>query len=48
MSVERVKDLDGIAGFGPVLTPALVMDGTVIVAGRIPSGTTLRGSSNAT
>ncbi|HOJ21442.1 MAG TPA: thioredoxin family protein [Armatimonadota bacterium] len=43
VSVERVKDLDGIAGFGPVLTPALVMDGTVIVAGRIPSGHDLQG-----
>ncbi|HHX40607.1 MAG TPA: helix-turn-helix domain-containing protein [Armatimonadetes bacterium] len=42
VSVERVKDLDGITDFGPVLTPALVMDDAVILAGRIPSERDLR------
>lgn len=40
--VERVKDLDGIAGFGPVLTPALVMDGAIVLTGRIPNEPALR------
>jgi len=34
--VVRVKDLDEIADFGPVLTPALVVDGTLVLSGRVP------------
>lgn len=34
--VARVKDLDEIAAFGPVLTPALVVDGALVLSGRVP------------
>ena len=35
--LEHVKDLGKIAGYGVMLTPALVIDGQVRVSGRVPS-----------
>lgn len=42
MPVRHVKDLDDIASYGPVVTPALVVGGKVVVSGRIPTETALR------
>ena len=39
---EQVKDLDEITAFGPVVTPALVVDGSVVLSGRLPTETALR------
>jgi small redox-active disulfide protein 2 len=36
--MEKVSDLKVIMSFGVVRTPALVVDGAVKVAGRVPSG----------
>jgi small redox-active disulfide protein 2 len=33
---EHVRDLTQIATFGPVATPALVINGTVVTSGRVP------------
>jgi small redox-active disulfide protein 2 len=35
--VEKVKDIKKIMEFGVMATPALVVDGEVKVAGRVPS-----------
>ncbi len=35
--VEKVTDLNDIAAFGVMFTPALVVDGVVKVAGKVPS-----------
>jgi small redox-active disulfide protein 2 len=35
--MEKVSDLKVIMGFGVMRTPALVVDGAVKVAGRVPS-----------
>ena len=35
--LEKVTDLNRIMGFGVMATPALVVDGAVKVAGRVPS-----------
>ncbi|MDD2765556.1 MAG: thioredoxin family protein [Opitutaceae bacterium] len=35
--IEKVTDLNRIAEFGVMFTPALVVDGTVKVAGKVPS-----------
>lgn len=35
--MEKVSDLKQIMSFGVMRTPALVIDGTVKVAGRVPS-----------
>jgi len=35
--MEKVSDLKQIMGFGVMRTPALVVDGAVKVAGRVPS-----------
>jgi small redox-active disulfide protein 2 len=35
--LEKVSDLKVIMGFGVMRTPALVVDGAVKVAGRVPS-----------
>ena len=35
--VKRVKDLEKIAEYGPLLTPALVLDGNVVMSGVVPS-----------
>ncbi len=35
--LEKVTDVNEIMGFGVMMTPALAVDGTVKVAGKIPS-----------
>lgn len=35
--MEKVTDLQRIMSFGVMMTPALVVDGTVKIAGRVPS-----------
>ena len=35
--LEKVKDLNKIMDFGVMMTPALVVDGEVKVAGKVPS-----------
>ncbi len=35
--IEKIKDLNQIIKFGVMLTPALVVDGEVKVAGKVPS-----------
>jgi len=35
--MEKVTKLDEIMKFGVMITPALVVDGTVKVAGKVPS-----------
>ncbi len=34
--IEKVKDLQQIMSFGVMITPALVVDGVVKVAGKVP------------
>jgi len=41
--VEKVSDLKEIMGFGVMRTPALVVDGTVKVSGRVPSVEEIKG-----
>jgi len=36
-TIEKVTDLNAIASFGVMFTPALVVDGVVKVAGKVPS-----------
>jgi small redox-active disulfide protein 2 len=36
-TLEKVTDIDRIIGFGVMATPALVVDGEVKAAGRVPS-----------
>lgn len=36
-SLEKVTNLNDIASFGVMFTPALVVDGVVRVAGKVPS-----------
>ena len=35
--IEKVTDLDKIMGFGVMTTPALVIDGKVVAAGKLPT-----------
>ncbi|MDM7916591.1 MAG: thioredoxin family protein [Candidatus Eisenbacteria bacterium] len=35
--IEKVSDIQAILGFGVMSTPALVVDGAVRVAGRVPT-----------
>jgi small redox-active disulfide protein 2 len=35
--IEKVSDLNKIMSFGVMMTPALVVDGTVKVTGNVPS-----------
>jgi small redox-active disulfide protein 2 len=35
--LEKVKEIDKIMAFGVMMTPALVVDGKVKVAGKVPS-----------
>jgi small redox-active disulfide protein 2 len=37
VQIEKVKDLQKIMAFGVMVTPALVVDGAVKVAGKVPS-----------
>ena len=41
-TIEKVTDIDSIVSFGIMATPALVIDGQVKVAGRVPSAAQLR------
>lgn len=41
-TLEKVTDLDAIASFGVMFTPALVVDGVVKAAGRVPSPEEMR------
>lgn len=36
-TVEKVTDLDAIVAAGVMVTPALVVDGQLTVAGRVPT-----------
>ncbi len=36
-TVEKVTDYAAIAGYGVMSTPALVIDDTVVLAGRVPT-----------
>jgi small redox-active disulfide protein 2 len=40
--LEKVTDIAEIAAFGPVMTPALVVDGEVRSAGRVPSAEAIK------
>lgn len=42
VTLERVKHLDDIAEFGPILTPALVINDQLVLSGRVPSEGSLR------
>lgn len=35
--IEKVTEIERIMGFGVMFTPALVVDGVVKVAGKVPS-----------
>lgn len=35
--LQKVTDLNEIMSFGVMITPALVVDGTVKIAGKVPS-----------
>ncbi len=35
--IEKMKDINDIMNFGVMVTPALVVDGDVKVAGKVPS-----------
>jgi len=35
--LEKITDINKIMGFGVMLTPALVVDGSVKVSGKVPS-----------
>ena len=35
--IEKVTDINDIIGFGVISTPALVVDGQIIVTGKVPS-----------
>lgn len=41
-SLEKVTDLNAIMSYGVMFTPALVIDGEVKVAGKVPSIEALR------
>lgn len=41
-SLGKVTEVAAIAEYGPVLTPALVIDGELVVSGRVPSEDSLR------
>lgn len=35
--MEKVKDIQDIMNFGVMITPALAVDGEVVVSGKVPS-----------
>ena len=41
-SMEKISDLNDIMSFGVMMTPALVVDGEVKTAGKIPDLDTLK------
>ena len=36
-TIEKVTDFAAIAGYGVMSTPALVVDGRVVLAGKVPT-----------
>ncbi|HKV09213.1 MAG TPA: thioredoxin family protein [Thermoanaerobaculia bacterium] len=40
--VEKVTDLKAILGYGVSTTPALVVDGRVVLAGQVPAAEQIR------
>lgn len=40
--LEKVTDINDIMGYGVMMTPALVIDGEVKVAGKLPSAEELK------
>ncbi len=42
-TIEKVTDFAAIAGYGVMATPALVVDEKVVVSGRVPTETEVRG-----
>jgi len=40
--IEKVTDISAIMGYGVMTTPALVVDGEVKLAGRVPSAEQLK------
>ncbi len=42
VAVEHVTELNRIVVFGPVVTPALVIDGELVLSGRVPDESDLR------
>ena len=41
--IEKVENLDEILSFGVMRTPALALDGDVVVMGRVPAVDELKG-----
>ena len=41
-TLEKVTDLEAIVATGATITPALMVDGTLKVAGRVPTVETLK------
>ncbi|MBN2448111.1 MAG: TM0996/MTH895 family glutaredoxin-like protein [Phycisphaerae bacterium] len=41
-TLDHVKDLGKIASYGVMMTPALVIDGQVKIAGKLPSAAELK------
>ena len=41
--LEKVKDISEIVQFGVMATPGLVVDGKVVVSGRMPSEAEVKG-----
>ena len=41
-TLEKVTDINDIVAFGVVATPALVVDGKIKVAGRVPTAESLK------
>lgn len=40
--IEKVEDIQKIIGYGVMSTPALVIDGKVILSGRVPQARELK------
>jgi len=41
-TLEKVTDINAIVAFGVVATPALVVDGEIKVAGRVPTADAIK------
>lgn len=41
--VTKVTDIDKITGYGVMMTPALVIDGKVMLSGKVPSPDEIKG-----